>query len=225
MNKTNINYYVRSKDIFDPLNCKYKIHILGCGALGSWIALNLAKMGISDITAYDYDIVKDVNIGGQIYRTKDIDKLKTKALKEIIKEFSDIEIKTIDGKVTKNTELNTELNTIYILSFDTFEQRKILYELVKDFKCYVLDVRVGGEEYNIRLIDTFNDKHMKDWKKSLNLTPTQLPCGARSISYTNLSVAAEVCNIIKKLSNNEKHPKRIIRHMGQYLILNNQEKK
>ena len=160
------------------------------------------------------------NIPNQFYRMKDIDKSKLIALQEIIKEFSDIDIKIKEGKVTTETEFNVELNTLYILTFDSLKQRKVLYELVKDSKCHVLDVRAGGEEFNIRLIDTFNEQHMNDWEKSLNITPTKLPCGARSIIYTNLSIASEVCNIVKKLNNNEKYPTRVIRHMKQYLILN-----
>ena len=45
-----------------------------------------------------------------------------------------------------------------------------------------------------------NERDMKLWKKSLNVIPTKLLCGARSIIYTNLSVASEVCNIVKKVN-------------------------
>jgi len=216
--------YDRQSDIFDPVNQKLKIKIMGAGSLGSFIALNLAKLGFKDIEVFDYDIVEEPNIPNQFYRLQDIGKPKLEALKEIIKDFSGIEIKTTEGKVTTDTSLDIGLDTIFILTFDTLENRKILYKLVKDYKCFVLDVRAGGEEYNIRFVDTFDKQHMIDWEKSLNITPTKLPCGARSIIYTNLSIASEVCNLVKKINNDEKKPTRVIRHMSQYLILNNQPK-
>ena len=217
---TNKIGYSRQTEIFDPINQKYKIHILGAGSLGSFTALNLAKLGFNDITVYDFDRVETDNIPNQFYRMQDVDKFKTEALKEIIKEFADIEIKIKNEKVTEKTQFNLSPNNIFVLTFDSLKQRRVFYNAIKDQLAIVLDVRAGGEEYNIRITNTMDEKEMKLWDDSLNVTPTQLPCGARSVIYTNLSVASEVCNIIKKINNNEKYSKRIIRHMGGYLIVN-----
>lgn len=215
---------MRQKDLFDPVNQKYKVVILGAGSLGSFIALNLAKLGFNDLTVYDFDKVEEHNIPNQFYRLDDVGKMKTEALKEIIKQFTNIDIKICNEKVTKKTQLPVDLDNIFVVTFDTLEARKMAYELLKDYNFKVLDVRAGGEEYNIQTISTGEEEDLKKWEKSFDITPTELPCGARSIIYTNLSVASEVCNIIKKINNDEEYPKKLIRHMRNYLILNDLNK-
>lgn len=212
--------FMRQVDLFNPINQRYTIRIFGAGSLGSFIALNLAKLGFNDITVHDYDRVEMHNIPNQFYRLKDIGKYKVYALKEIIEEFTAVKIETINKKITEETELFFPANEICILTFDTLEARKIIYDKACDFKTIVIDVRVGGEEYNIQIIDTFNKDSVDKWKESFNITPTELPCGAKSIIYTNLSVASEVCNIVKKINNDENYPKKLLRHMCSYMIIN-----
>jgi molybdopterin/thiamine biosynthesis adenylyltransferase len=216
--------YMRQKDLFDPVNQKYKIVILGAGSLGSFIALNLAKLGFNDLTVYDFDKVEEHNIPNQFYRVSDIGKQKVEALKEIIKEFASVDVKICDEKVDSKTKLPIDLDNIFVITFDTLEARKVAFDLLKDYNFRVLDVRAGGEEYNIQTINTSEEDEVKTWEKSFDITPTELPCGARSVIYTNLSVASEVCNIIKKINNDEEYPKKLIRHMRKYLILNDLNK-
>lgn len=213
-------FYTRQEDIFNPINQRFKIIVLGAGALGSFITLNLAKLGFDNITVWDFDNVVEGNIGAQFYRIKDIGKSKVEALKEIVKDFTDIDIEINNKEVTKDTELEFGSDILYVLTFDTLKNRKMFFEMTKDQKCFVIDARVGGEEYNIQSIDTFADEEVKKWTKSFDIIPTTLPCGAKSIIYTNLSVASEVCNVIKKMNNSESYPRKLIRHMKHYIIIN-----
>lgn len=212
--------YLRQLGIFNPINQKFKIVVFGAGSLGSFITLNLAKMGFNDITVYDFDKVEEKNIPNQFYRMQDIGKQKVEALKEIIKEFTDIEIRTVDLKVTDKTELPLELNNLYILTFDTLEARRIIFNKLKDLNCVVLDVRAGGEEFSIQVADTSKFEDLKVWDKSFDGEPVELPCSEKSIIYTNLVIAGETCNIVKKINNDQKFPKKVIRHMKGYTIIN-----
>jgi len=211
--------YMRQTDLFNPINQKYKIVVFGAGALGSFITLNLAKLGFNDITVYDNDFVNAYNIPNQFYRLKDVGELKVNALRNIIKDFCDLEIKVDTNRVTEKTEINVELNTIFIVTFDNLKSRKIIYDKLKDYNCYCLDVRAGGEEFYIYSINTFDDEALKIWKNSFKIIPTKLKCGAKSIIYTNLAVASEACNIVKKINNDEEYPIKLIRHMKYYDIL------
>lgn len=65
---------------------KAKVSILGCGGLGSNIAMILARAGIGEIFLYDFDKVEYSNLNRQNYKISDIGKEKVLATKKIIAE-------------------------------------------------------------------------------------------------------------------------------------------
>lgn len=74
----------KSIDFFDPNSCEDRITIIGCGAIGSTVAENLVRFGLTNIALYDFDVVTDHNIANQIYTSEDINKLKVEALKQYL---------------------------------------------------------------------------------------------------------------------------------------------
>ena len=60
---------VKSQDYFSPLLVKKRCHIIGCGSVGSTIAELLARLGITNISLYDFDTVSSHNLANQIYLT------------------------------------------------------------------------------------------------------------------------------------------------------------
>lgn len=88
-------------EFFQPEKCKDRIHIIGCGAVGSTIAELLVRMGLTKFTLYDFDIVEAHNIANQMFRAIDVGKRKTEALMEIMRDINpdvsvDIEDEYID---------------------------------------------------------------------------------------------------------------------------------
>lgn len=67
-------------DFFKPEMVNERIHIIGCGAVGSLLADTLTRMGLTKITLYDFDTVESHNIANQIYTEKDLGKPKVTAL-------------------------------------------------------------------------------------------------------------------------------------------------
>ena len=63
----------RSIGIVDNLGA-YCFHILGCGAIGSSAATQLARMGAEEIVLYDFDKVEIENVGVSQYYQSDIGK-------------------------------------------------------------------------------------------------------------------------------------------------------
>ena len=68
--------FTRQERIFNPNNQLSKITIIGVGCTGSFITLNLAKLGFNNINIIDFDKVEEENIPNQFYREKDIGKPK-----------------------------------------------------------------------------------------------------------------------------------------------------
>lgn len=75
---------VKSQDFFNPIDVKSRIHIIGCGSVGSTIAELLARLGLTNISLYDFDTVSAHNLANQVFFNDDIDKPKVEAVKELI---------------------------------------------------------------------------------------------------------------------------------------------
>lgn len=73
---------------FDPSTVKNEVHIIGCGAIGSTLAMNFARCGITNIHLWDFDTVQAHNIANQQYRLTQVDQPKTQALQDMMKEIN-----------------------------------------------------------------------------------------------------------------------------------------
>ncbi|MGL4773545.1 MAG: sulfur carrier protein ThiS adenylyltransferase ThiF [Clostridium sp.] len=63
---------------------KSKIAVAGSGGLGSNITLSLARIGVGEISIFDFDVVEASNLNRQQYFVEDIGKGKVQALKDLI---------------------------------------------------------------------------------------------------------------------------------------------
>lgn len=79
---------IKSYDFFKPETCTDRLHIIGCGAVGSTVAENLVRFGLTNLTLYDFDTVEPRNIANQMFRSIDIGKPKTQALANILTEIN-----------------------------------------------------------------------------------------------------------------------------------------
>lgn len=74
----------KSFEFFQPSLAKGKCHIIGCGSVGSTIAENLARLGVTNMALYDFDTVEPHNIANQMFVNSDIKKPKIEATRRII---------------------------------------------------------------------------------------------------------------------------------------------
>lgn len=114
----------KSYEFFQPEKVTYRIHIVGCGSVGSTIAENLARCGIKKMTLWDFDKVEAHNIVNQMFREADVGKTKAEALKDILLEINpDMEIKL------KPNGWNGEMMSGYVfLAVDSIEIRRKIVE-------------------------------------------------------------------------------------------------
>lgn len=70
----------KSYEFLQPDKVRDRIHIIGCGAIGSTVGELLAKAGFTKITLYDFDRVEAHNIANQMYTENDIGMEKVDAL-------------------------------------------------------------------------------------------------------------------------------------------------
>lgn len=116
----------KSYDFFQPDKDDARIHIVGCGSVGSTIAENLARCGVTKMTLWDFDKVEAHNIVNQMFRQQDVGRLKVDALKDIL---MDINPEMKDTVETKHEGWQGKLMSGYVfLCVDNIELRK---EIVK----------------------------------------------------------------------------------------------
>lgn len=207
----NLNKHI---DFFNPAKLKNKeIHIIGVGAVGSYIALTLAKLGISELFIWDFDIVEEHNITNQVYNYNDLGKPKTEALKEHLLANSPTINVHCKGKYT-----NQNLKGIVFLTVDKIKLRKnILEDLIYNpYISLVIDGRIGLEKGQVITTVWGNTEKMKnhialsDFNESEVDAPVSA-CGTTlsvspSVLLTAQYAVAQLINFI-----NEKEIKQLIR--------------
>ena len=116
----------KHREFFDPEQFNDEIHIIGCGAVGSTIAEQLARLGIKKLHLYDFDVVSEHNITNQMFLNRHVGMLKTDALTEILE---DINPEITITKIEEGWKQGTVLNGYVFLAVDNIDTRK---EIVKD---------------------------------------------------------------------------------------------
>lgn len=82
----------RQLDFIPMSSLGAQVNIVGAGAIGSWVALSLAKMGFVDITVWDDDEVSIENMNCQFYPMNMIGRPKVEALAEMVELFTGTKI-------------------------------------------------------------------------------------------------------------------------------------
>lgn len=133
----------KSYEFFKPELEKGRVHIIGCGSVGSALAELLARCGITKMTLWDFDEVEAKNVNNQMFTEKHIGMKKTDALKQILTDInSDIEKSVTLKPEGWNGEM---LSGTVFLAVDSIKIRKEIVEkhMNHPFVKAVFDIRTG----------------------------------------------------------------------------------
>lgn len=194
--------YKRVRKIVNIEQLKKKtVTLVGLGALGSFIALLLAKNGIN-LNLIDFDKVSIENLSSQLYSKKDIKKHKTKALKRIIKKTNpEINITTHTIKLT-NSNLNILNSDLIIDCSDNLKTKLLIDSYKKTPWIHIAVLKTTGLIYVVKdsLKEIYKNKKAIDKCEDVGILNTTV-CMASSIAVTQAI----------KILLNEKYEKDIIR--------------
>ena len=198
-----------------------QICLVGTGSVGSFTALALAKMGAKISRIYDDDKIESHNIPNQFFRLNDVGKKKTTAMKQLLKDFAETDVKT-DGRVTLSTLFSEE---IIISAVDSMDSRKIIWEQVKESKPeYYIDSRMGGKVFSVFTVDMNKPEEIEKYEESLvdDSETSPIPCTERTIIFNVLGLASFVCNQISKICNGDKLVNEIHFDYENYVVVKNE---
>ncbi|NVM46732.1 MAG: ThiF family adenylyltransferase [Candidatus Lokiarchaeota archaeon] len=186
------------------------INLIGAGAIGSFTALALAKMGFTNITAIDFDTIDVENMNCQFYRFKDIGKPKVQALQELIEDFTGIEINAVNDMWN-----GAILEGITICAVDNMKVRKEIFETHgrKAFNTKaIIDPRMGAETALMFSYSPISPSELEDYKTTLysDENAIQERCTAKSTMYTACMLSGLVAKTVKNILCDEESSKNLM---------------
>jgi hypothetical protein len=120
--------YSRQMELIDVQEFNNKcipIHVIGCGATGSWVGTLLAKMGFEHIHLYDGDIVELHNLPNQNFDIHHIDMNKAEALKQVLIRYG---AEGVESSPSMVNMLNAPKEGYVFILTDTVKSRKEIFE-------------------------------------------------------------------------------------------------
>jgi molybdopterin/thiamine biosynthesis adenylyltransferase len=98
----------------------------GAGGIGSWLTLFLSRMLSQNyLFLYDYDVVEEVNMAGQLFMKSHVGQSKVRAMQDIIDNFTDFtKLSVQDEKYDKSSLASP----VMFSAFDNMEARKVMFE-------------------------------------------------------------------------------------------------
>lgn len=89
--KESVLNHAHQQNLFDPRHAR-KLFLIGAGGVNSWVGEFSGRAGITEIEAWDHDIVKSHNLPMSCYLRKHIGMYKVDALAQILHDHFDIDI-------------------------------------------------------------------------------------------------------------------------------------
>lgn len=135
--------FSRQRDIIPPERLQNLIAtVVGVGAIGRQVALQLTAMGITQLQLVDFDRVELSNLASQGYLENDLDVLKVEATSKACQQINHmIEVEEAPERFKRAMEVGSVLFSCV----DSINVRKLIWESVKDRVRFLADGRMSAE--------------------------------------------------------------------------------
>lgn len=187
----------KSYEYFQPEKQTDRIHIVGCGSVGSTVAYMLARTGVTNFTLWDFDVVEPHNLANQMFRQKDIHKPKVEALLDIICEINP-EIADC-AKLKPEGWKGQQLSGYVFLCVDNIDLRREIVEKHFDnpYIKAMFDFRTRLEDAQHYAADWSDYKMKKDFLNSMNFShdeaKEETPVSACNVTLSVYPTVLVIC--------------------------------
>lgn len=206
----NTDHLTRQLEIIPIEKLSTPICVVGAGAIGSFLVLQLVKMGFTQVTVWDMDEVSVENMSCQFFRFKDIGKNKALALQELVEDFTGVRITA--HPVPWFTAHAPQMKGIVVSAVDDMTVRSQIFEAVQGmspFVEYIIDPRMGAEFAALYVMNPHDPKDDKTYAKTLysNEQAVQERCTAKATVYTANLLSGMISKAVKNLVCKETYPR------------------
>lgn len=182
------------QEFFDASKLDAQLNVVGCGAVGSHVAEQLARMGCRNIHLWDFDKVEPHNISNQMFKQSDIGRPKVEAVRDMMIEIND----DLKDKITIHPDgLKAPwiVNGYIFMCADSMVVRKAIVAANK-----VNPNAIAAFDFRMRLTDAQHyaadlrrPSMVKDFERTMNFTDEEaLAATPMSACGTSLSVVFTV---------------------------------
>ena len=150
--------YSRQRDLVPPERlAACKATVIGVGAIGRQVALQLAAMGIPWLQLVDFDSVEESNLASQGYLQDDLDRPKVQATGDLCHQTNHgLEV----HEVAERFRRSMEIGNVVFCCVDKIDIRRLIWEAVKDKADFWADGRMSAEVLRILVaLDPVSRKH------------------------------------------------------------------
>lgn len=157
------------------------ITVIGVGAIGRQVALQLAAVGVRRLQLIDFDRVEATNITTQAYRADDLGQTKVEATARAVREL-DAEIAV--ECVTDRFRPSVATGEAIFCCVDAISARAAIWRAVKERSAFWCDGRMLGEV--LRIVTAADTRSREAYASTLFAQAEAEPgrCTARSTLYT-----------------------------------------
>jgi len=182
-----------------PTSIDGRIHIIGCGATGSYVADGIARMGAHKLDLWDADIVEPHNLANQRYDAYHVGMPKVEALRDVILRFNPAADVTIHNEFfTENSKLE-EVGPV-ILTTDSMHSRKAIMQAVANNLTvdHVFETRLTFSSWEACIVDNFDPDSVTNFMAGL-LSDDEVPEGPCNLKICPTNVMQCASFVIHQL--------------------------
>ena len=206
----------KSYDFFKPEEVKERVHIIGCGSVGSAVAELLARFGLTKLTLYDFDKIEPKNLANQLFRQGHVGMAKVEALADMLCEINP-EIKGISGiKIAPNGYTGQKLSGYVFLCIDNIELRREIATTNKnnpyikamfDFRTRLVDAQHYAADWSdTKMVDDFIRSMNFSHEEAAEETPVSACNVTLSVAPTIRVISSlGVANFVNFVNNKSSH--------------------
>jgi sulfur carrier protein ThiS adenylyltransferase len=190
--------YSRQKDIVPAERiAACKATVIGVGAIGRQVALQLAAMGIPWLQLVDYDSVEISNLASQGYLEDDLDRAKVQATADLCQQVNNhLEVHEVNDRFRRGMAVG---NTLFCC-VDKIDVRKLIWEAVKDRAVFYVDGRMSAEV--LRVLTACDTESRRHYPTTLFTAQEAFvgPCTAKTTIYcANIAAGLMLAQFTKYL--------------------------
>lgn len=134
---------LRQRDLVPPERlAACRASVVGVGAIGRQVALQLSAIGVPRLQLIDHDVVEPVNLACQGFLEGDLGMAKVEATAEICSRLNtNVVVKTIQGRFRRSMEVGNVLFSCV----DSITTRRLVWEGTRDRVAFFCDGRMAAE--------------------------------------------------------------------------------